>query len=421
MAGKWLPAALFAVGLAACDESPISLPQPTSIAAPAAELRLTVGDAVTLPNQVLDQNGRPIRGLQPGFASDNPSVASVDGAGNVRAVSPGTANITSSYGSVTATTKVTVTRDERNFVSTLDLSADSVVTDVRGGPQVLSIRAFNGFGQQVCPAVTVRVHDQSVADVAADAGCRLTITPRFPGRTAVTVTADGNSDTFTLVVNSTGAVAFFSARPATAELVAGNTVSYGVRVLDEQGIPVPNRTVNFDVSAGRLLATRAITNAEGVATVQWVLPTNLRDLSHYHGIRFSTQLPNGEVVARNEEAFINGGPVVTLTLLRESLDGGPRYVPFTGTSITVGTSETVYLGARAEDQYGNPRATDIIFSVPAPAYLACGDFPGGGFAVEATCIATFGAGTFTFTATVPASGPTPALTKTLAVTFVQGR
>jgi hypothetical protein len=416
MTAKWFPVALIAAGLAACDESTVSLPEPTTIAAAAAELRLTVGDVTTLPTQVLDQNGQPIRGLQPGFASDNPSVVSVDGAGNVRAVSPGTANITSSYGSVTATTKVTVTRNERNFVHTLDLSADSVVTDVRGGTPVVSIRAFNGFGQQVCPAVTVQVDDRSVVYVTAD-GCRLTIFPRFAGRTTVTVSADGVSDTFAVVVSSSDARAFFSARPTAAELVAGNTVSYSVRVVDEQGNPLADRTVNLDVSAGRLSATRATTNAEGVATVQWVLPTNLRDLGSTQSIRFSTQLPNGEVITSGEGSFINGGPVVSLTLLlREDFGSGTRFVPITDPTISARLFQTVYLAARGEDQYGNPRVTDITFTVTAPAYKLCGDSQDWN-GIESTCIISSFPVTATFTATVPATGSTAAISKSVNVIF----
>lgn len=415
MAVRWFPVALLAAGLAACDESPVSLPEPTSIAATAGELRLTVGDVATLPTQVLDQNGQPIRGLQPSFVSDNPSVVSVDAAGMVRAVSPGTANIISSYGSVTATTKVAVSRNERDLVRSLDLAADSVVTDVRGAPQVLSFRAFNGAGQAVCPTVSVQVEDRSVADVAADANCRVTVTPRFAGRTSVTVSADGISDTFMVVVSSTGAIAFFSARPAAAQLTAGNTVPYSVRVLDEQGNPVANRVVNFDVSAGRLSASRVTTNAEGIATVQWVLPTNLRDLGSTQSISFSTQLPNGQVVTRTESSFINGASVATITLLRRD-PSEFRFVPITGTSITARTFSFVDLAARAEDQFGNPRLENFTFTVTAPATKACSDFQDGS-GLESTCIYSSSAGTVTFTATVPASGSTAAVSRSVNVVF----
>jgi hypothetical protein len=455
--GKWFAAALLAVGVAACDESPVTLPEPTSIPATAAEIKLTVGDAATLPNQVLDQQGQVIRGAQPSFTSDNPSVASVDATGTVRAMSKGTANITAAYGGITAiskvtvaarpgttptaiamptgelrltvgdavalpgqvlnesgqvmeglrpsfsssnpsvvsvdasgavralstgtaditarygtltsTVKVTVSNDLRSFVRSLDVLADSVAADVRvGASAAVAIRAFNGFGQPVCPTVTVQVDDPSVA-VVSQVGCRLVVTPRFQGRTTVRVSADDVSDTFVVNVTSTGMNALFSSRPAASALFAGNTVSYGVRLLNEQGNGIAGRKVAFDVSAGTLSASSATTDAAGYATVQWTLPTNLRELGSAQSIAFSTTLPNGAVVQRNETVFINGAALASLTLLRQTPQG---WQPITTPSITAPAYQYIFLGARGEDQYGNPRVED--FSLTMPGTSKFGDY-----------------------------------------------
>ncbi|MBW3656747.1 MAG: Ig-like domain-containing protein, partial [Gemmatimonadetes bacterium] len=393
-AGKWFSSAVLAFALAACDESPVSLPEPTSIAAPSGEIRLTVGDAASLPSQVLDQNGQPIRGLQPSFTSDNPSVVSVDANGNIRAVSPGTATITAAYGTVTATTKVTVGRNERGFVSTLDVMVDSVVTDVRAGAQPVPIRAFTAGGQSVCPQVTVQSTDRSVAGIAQD-GCRLLVNPTFPGRTRVTVTADGVSDSFTVVVSSTGAVLFVSERPAPSELFAGNTVTYSVRLMDEAGNPVANRTVNFDVSAGRLSASSVTTNASGVATVQYTLPTDLRVFGAFQTLSYRAQLPNGGVASGSESVSVSAAAPTSITFFR-SENFGFTFTPVSGTSINAQTFRSVYLGARGEDQFGNP-TNDFTFTVTAPAQRFCGDFRSSD-SVEYTCFFSNSAGTATFTA-----------------------
>lgn len=399
-ARKWFSVAVIAVGIAACDESPISLAEPTSVAASTAEMRLTVGDAATLSNQVLDQDGRPIRGLQASFRSDNPSVVSVDANGNVRAVSPGTATIVTSYGSMTAATKVTVVRDERGFVRTLDILADSVVTDVRAGVQPIFLRAFNGFGQSVCPQTSIQVADRTVVNVT-QTGCRLNVEPTFPGRTTVTVSADGISDTFTVAVSSTGAVSFVSARPTPAQTFAGNTVPYSVRVLDEAGNPVANRVVNFDVTAGRLSASSVTTDASGAATVQYTLPTDLRTFGSTQALTFRAQLPSGGTVSGGEIVGISAAAPASIRLYR--LSNYPYYydttaTEITGSSISARVFQNVFVGASAEDQYGNA-VQNFNFSVTAPATRTCGNEriynkP----ATEGTCLFSTTAGTATFTA-----------------------
>jgi hypothetical protein len=362
--GKWFAVALVAFGVAACDESPVTLPEPTSIAAAAAEIKLTVGDVATLPNQVLDQQGQVIPGVQPTFTSNNPSVAAVDATGTVRAMSAGSANITAAYGSVTATSKVTVGNDLRSLVRSLDVLADSVAADVRVGAQAVALRAFNGFGQPVCPAVNVQVNDPSVASVTQD-GCRLVVTPRFQGRTTVRVSADDVSDTFVVNVTSSGMTALFSSRPAASALFAGNTVSYSVRVIDAQGNGIAGRRVAFDVSAGTLSTSSSTTDSGGYVTVQWTLPINLRQLGNNQSIAFSTVLPNGAVSTRTETAFINGASLASITLYRTKIPfvaAGSQWEPITTASITSPRSHYGYLGARGEDQYGNIRVEDYTFT-----------------------------------------------------------
>lgn len=447
--GKWLTVALLAFGVAACDESPVTLPEPTSITAAAAEIKLMVGDVATVPNQVLDQQGQVIPGVQPTFTSDNPSVAAVDATGTVRAMSAGSANITAAYGGVTATSKVTVAarpvrtpatiamptgeirlvpgdavslpgqlldqsgqvmeglrpsfsssnpsvvsvdangsvralstgtaditarygtltatvkvtvgNDLRSFTRSLDVLADSVAADIRVGSQAVAIRAFNGLGQPVCPAVTVQFSDPSVALVTQN-GCSLVVTPRFAGRTTVRVSADDVSDTFVVNVTSTGMTALFSSRPASSALFAGNTVSYSVRVLNSLGSGIAGHRVAFDVSAGTLSASSATTDSAGYATVQWTLPTNLRQLGNTQWIGFSTVLPNGVVSARFETVFINGAAAASLTLYRRSPQGSLQAI--TTSSITLPAYSDVFLGARAEDQYGNIRVEDFSLTLP---------------------------------------------------------
>ena len=381
---------------AACDEAPVTLPQPESVSVATQDLKLTVGDLAPLAAQVLDQKGNVLPGLTLTFSSDNPAVATVDRDGTVRAVSPGTANVTAAYGNARATARVSVARDERGFVQTLDVLADSVVTDVRAGSVAVSLRAFNGYGQPVCPAVTVRSSDAAVATGTSPGGCRVTINSNFSGVATLVVSADGARDSVRVRVSGNGATAFVASRPATSDLFAGNTVSYAVRVLDEQGKPLANRTVHFSASAGLLSGTVVTTDATGTATVQWTLPTDLRTSANSQpALSFATQLPSGLVISRSESVFVSPAPVTDITLYRIA---GSTLVPITGTTVQGRLYEYVYIGASAKDPYGNN--APMSFSVTSPAYLSCSS---SGYYwsndVQYSCAYSYTPGTATYTVT----------------------
>jgi hypothetical protein len=314
-------------------------------------------------------------------------------------------------------TPVGLSADERGRVQTVDVQADSVVTDVNAVDRFVVVRASDRSGQAVCPAFDIQVADRSVADVTQDQGCRLRVSPNFPGRTRVTVGADTASDSFTVVVTSERGSLLVASRPTAAAAVAGATVSYSVRVRNEEGIPVAGQVVNFDVAAGRLVSTSATTDASGVATVQWVLPTNLRDQGSVHRISFATQFANGVVRSGADDLSIAAGPLASVTLVSSDTR---TWTPVTG-PVTARTFQTVYLGLRGEDQYGNP------LLVNAPSYTitgtsvvrSCGNETDSFLGVRYTCFYGTTAGTTaTFTATVPASGTAPAFTRSVNVSFV---
>ncbi|HEX8210355.1 MAG TPA: Ig-like domain-containing protein [Longimicrobium sp.] len=422
-AGKWFPVALLAIGMAACDESPVTLPdlpEATSFASTPAEIRLVVGGTATIPAQVLDQNGQVMTNAQAVFVSQDPSVATVDASGTVRAVSPGTTNITATFGQVTATTRIIVARNESAFIRTLDVAGDSVVIDVNSPPVELLVRSFTAGGVSTCPNLTITATDRTVANVTQGFNpCRLIIRGNFPGRTMVTVSAEGVSDSVRVIVAAANSRANF-VNPVT-QAQAGSTVPYTVRVTDEAGNPIAGTTVNFDVTAGRLSATSVVTDANGNATVQYTLPTNLRDAGSFQTISFATTLPNGAAITRSVSVNVTPGPTATLTLqlLADQFSGNAT--PITGSSISARVNTTLFIGATGEDQFGNRTNEDLTFAVTPPAVRTCGDNfafpPGGGPAIEYTCIRSSTTGTSTFTATRPATGSQPAVSRSVSVVF----
>lgn len=391
-------ALLLPLVLAACDETPVVLPEASSVTVAAADLRLTVGDLAPVPAQVLDQKGRVMQGLTATYASDNPAVASVDANGTVRGVSPGTATISVAYGSSTAAVKVTVQREERGQVKTLDLLADSVAADVRIGTVAVSLRAFDGFGQPVCPAVSVRSSDPSVATGASAGACRVTVTPQFAGVATLVVQADGAADSVRVRVTSTGAVAFLSTRPQPAEVFAGNTVTYAVRLLDAQEKPVAGRLVHFDATAGELSATSASTDSTGTARVQWTLPKHLDAFGSTQTLSAGMQLSNGNMARLAETVAVRPGPAADITLFRYDFSS-QQFIPIAGDTMNVRPYEDVYIGAKAVDQYGNSGGYDFTFSVTGPAYLYCGSVGYVSNGIHYSCAYGYSTGVATYTAT----------------------
>jgi uncharacterized protein YjdB len=101
-------AAALLLAFAACDESPVSLPEASTVAVSGSDMTLVVGAQAPVAAQVLDQEGQVMQGLTPVYSTDNPAVATVGPDGMVRGVSPGTANVRATYGTSAASVKVTV-------------------------------------------------------------------------------------------------------------------------------------------------------------------------------------------------------------------------------------------------------------------------------------------------------------------------
>lgn len=313
-------------------------------------------------------------------------------------------------------TPVGLAPDERGRVQTVDVQADSVVADLNAIDRFVVVRASDRTGQAVCPTFEIQVADRSVADVTQEEGCRLRVSPNFPGRTRVTVGADTASDSFTVVVTSERGSLLVASRPTAAEAVAGATVAYSVRVRNEQGNPVSGQVVNFDVTAGRLVSASATTDANGVATVQWVLPTNLRDQGRVQRISFATQFSNGVVRSGADDLTIGAGALASVTLVSSDTR---MWTPVTG-PLSARTFQTVFLGVRGEDQFGNfVLVNGATFSITGASIArVCGNETDSFLGVRYTCFYGTTAGTTaTFTATVPATSTSPAFSRSVNVSF----
>jgi hypothetical protein len=170
------------------------------------------------------------------------------------------------------------------------------------------------------------------------------------------------------------------------------------------------------VTAGRLVSSSATTDANGVATVQWVLPTNLREQGSFQRISFATQFANGVVRSGEDALSIAAGPLAAVTLVSSDTR---IWTPVTG-NFSARTFQTVYLGVRGEDQFGNPQLVNAATYTITGATISrpCGNEVDSFLMVRYTCFFGTTAGTTaTFTATVPATSTSPAFTGSVNVSF----
>lgn len=115
--------------------------------APVGSLALTVGGSAALTPTVRDSRGAPVLGRAVTFSSDAPTIASVDAAGRVTALAPGSARITASLGNLSSTVTATVVRAAQS----LTVSAVGTGTGVvRSSPAGIDCRVVAGVTSGVC-------------------------------------------------------------------------------------------------------------------------------------------------------------------------------------------------------------------------------------------------------------------------------
>ena len=189
---RWWVPALAAAFVVACNETPVSLPEPSSIVLSGTTVTLVPTETVTLSAQVLDNLHDVVTSASPIWASDNPGVARVV-AGTVTAVAVGTANISASYGNLTASAVVTVSAPALTITP-------RAVQLYPGYTQGLYAKVTGSAGQEVFPTVTWTAVDPSVAQLSNSAGSANSVGARKQGTTRIVASVLGKADTVAVTV-----------------------------------------------------------------------------------------------------------------------------------------------------------------------------------------------------------------------------
>ena len=198
---------LVAVAAAACggSEPTASSPPPhtdppvaTSISVSAAQLSFaSLGESQTLTATVKDQHGQPISGVSVSWNSSSAAVASVNPSGTVTAAANGTATITASSGSLSATAMVTVAQ----VAATLAFGVSRLAFDSVNKTQTVAVSVRDARKNAIAnPTVAWTSSDSAVVTVTSGGAA----TARATGTATLTATSGAASAALGVTVNAWG-------------------------------------------------------------------------------------------------------------------------------------------------------------------------------------------------------------------------
>ena len=229
----------------------------TSVAFDAVPV-LRVGDVRTLIAKALDAQGRAMTTRKIKWSSDSPNILTIDATtGSVTAVAAGSAKITATAGTRSATATVKVIRR----VASVGLSPNPAPALIAANSLtlVLSAKAADGTdaGNLADRDVTWSVVNPDGSTRTANVSTTGTVTGVYPGNADVTVSVDGVTKTLRVVVTAAGLRI-----QAPTLLYAGTKASLTATVVDAKNAPLANVPVQWR-TANPSVAT---VDANGVLT-----------------------------------------------------------------------------------------------------------------------------------------------------------
>ncbi|UCF19171.1 MAG: Ig-like domain-containing protein [Gemmatimonadota bacterium] len=335
-------------------------PRPTSISLSATQIDLdALGATEQLTGQVLDQNGQPLPEEPVVWASSQPQVAPVSATGLVTAVSNGSAEITASSGTLSATATANVAQ----VVAVLQKFAGDAQSGTVGQalPAALEVRALDRLDKPVGGATigfSVVSGGGSVDPTTATTNGQGRATTAWTlGTAAGSQQVDASQAdvaTPTSFTATAGAAAATAVQKVQGEGQTGPSAtpladSIVVRVVDVFDNPVTGRTVAFAATAGggSVSPGSVVADADGLAATEWTLGSALGDNA-------LTATVSGLAPASFAATSVLGPPA------NFTKEAGDNQLAMVGTDVP--TAPTV----EVTDAGGNPiAAVQVTFSVAA--------------------------------------------------------
>lgn len=351
-----LAAAGVALFLASCGDDAVEPPAATNMSVNPASVSLSyLGETATVAAVVTDQRGQPFAAVVT-WSSSAPDVFTVNTAGVVTAVSNGSGTLTASAAGLTASAAVTV-RQAADTVIVVGGSGqrgvqgrvldDSVIVRVldRGGTAVAgaTVEFAPDAGGSADPASAEADADGRAATTwtLGDAPGMQSLTARVGDQAASTVGA-----TAVTLAESADSIQVLSGESRRA--VPGHALAVVVRVVNENGEPVPGATVVFSPGGdgsdqGSLTATSAETGADGLARTEWT--------------------PGAVADPQTLRASIEGGPASAM----EATVVAPRAVRVAGDASEGAAGRAISVSAQLVDAEGAPVEGSLRFE-PQPGH-----------------------------------------------------
>jgi uncharacterized protein YjdB len=228
-----------------------------------------VGSTQQLTATTRDANGTVLNGVSINWSSSSSSIAAVNQSGLVTGVAAGSATITASSGSVSASVPVTVSAPTTGTVQTISVSPSTATLNV-GGTTSLSATARDGNGNVLTGVpITWQTGDGTVATVSSSG----VVTGVAPGSVAITARSGSVTGSATITVQL-AAVARITLSPTNPQVDEGDFLQMTATLYDAQDNILTGRTVTwsssdnskFTVDANGLVRARKKGNATLTAT-----------------------------------------------------------------------------------------------------------------------------------------------------------
>ncbi len=303
---------------------------------PAAHTLVAIGDTVRFVAEARDGNGHVVTGAEFVWSSDDESVVNVNSEGLATAAANGSARVTATSGSQTASAEVSVEQE----VAEVSVSPPPTVLGAFGDTVRLSAEATDANGHVVAGTAFTWTSGDTLIAVVDDAGL---VTAVGNGEADIMAASGAVSGTAAVTVaQKLGAVAV---SPSTGTLEAlGDTVRLLAEATDANGHPVAGTV--FTWTSGNTLV--AMVDSAGLVTA----------------------VGNGQTEIAAASGAVSGTATVTVA----QQPGAVVVTPSTDTLVALG--DTVRLSAEATDANGHAVSGTVFAWVSGDTLVAVVDGTG---------------------------------------------
>ena len=285
-----------------------------SVAVTPSPASVQVGQTLQLTATPKDANGNPLSGRVITWASDNTSVATVDGNGLVTAVAVGSATITATSEGKSGTSAVTVTT-----VPVASVTVSPSPASVQQGATVqLTATPKDANGNPLSGrVVTWSSNNTAVARVNSSG----LVTGVAAGTATITATSEGKSGTSTLTVTAVP-VASVTVSPSPATVQQGSTVQLTATPKDANGNPLSGRVVTWSSNNTAVARVNGSGLVTGVAAGTATITATSEGQSGTSDVTV-TPAPVASVAVTPSPASVQVGQTLQLTATPKDANGNP--------------------------------------------------------------------------------------------------